>query len=88
MTFLLTSIGTVHTFQGGQKSTIIVSTRQSQPTDGLWFINRQPNLLNVAVSRAKELFILVGNLERLKTEGYTQQLVDYIEQFGTIRASP
>lgn len=82
------SIGTVHTFQGGQKSTIIVSTRQSQPTDKLWFINRQPNLLNVAVSRAKELFILVGNLERLKTEGYTQQLVDYIEQFGTIRASP
>ncbi|WP_292789336.1 C-terminal helicase domain-containing protein [Nostoc sp. NMS7] len=56
------SIGTVHTFQGGQKSVIIFSTRQCQPTDSLWFINRRPNLLNVAVSRGRELFILVGNL--------------------------
>jgi superfamily I DNA and/or RNA helicase len=79
------SIGTVHTFQGGQKSAIILSTRQCHPTDKLRFINRQPNLLNVAVSRARELFILVGNLERLKSEGYTKQLVDYIEEFGEIR---
>ncbi len=32
------SIGTVHTFQGGQKSVIIFSTRQCQSSDGLWFI--------------------------------------------------
>ncbi|OKH32388.1 DNA helicase [[Phormidium ambiguum] IAM M-71] len=79
------SIGTVHTFQGGQKAAIILSTRQCHSTDSLWFINRQPNLLNVAVSRARELFILVGNLERLKKEGYTKQLVEYIEQFGEVR---
>ncbi|HLO47949.1 MAG TPA: C-terminal helicase domain-containing protein, partial [Kamptonema sp.] len=79
------SIGTVHTFQGGQKEAIILSTRQCHSTDSLWFINRQPNLLNVAVSRARELFILVGNLERLKKEGYTKQLVEYIEQFGEVR---
>lgn len=38
------SIGTVHTFQGGQKSVIIFSTRQCSATDSLWFINRRPNL--------------------------------------------
>ena len=57
------SIGTVHTFQGGQKSVIIMSTRQCRDKDSFWFINRRPNLLNVSVSRAEELFILVGNLE-------------------------
>jgi hypothetical protein len=78
------SIGTAHTFQGGQKSVMILSTRQSQTDDSLWFLNRQPNLLNVAVSRARELFILVGNLEKLSEGGYTKLLVEHIEQFGEI----
>lgn len=79
------AIGTVHTFQGGEKSVIILSTRQCRVNDSLWFINRRPNLLNVAVSRAQELFILVGNLERLKQRGYTKKLVEYIEEWGEIR---
>jgi AAA domain len=79
------SIGTVHTFQGGQKSVIIFSTRQCSATDSLWFINRRPNLLNVAVSRARELFILVGNLARISEGGYTKDLVEYIKEFGEMR---
>ncbi|MBE9209749.1 DNA helicase [Nostoc sp. LEGE 06077] len=79
------SIGTVHTFQGGQKSVIIFSTRQCQSTDSLWFINRRPNLLNVAVSRARELFILVGNLGRISEGGHTKELVEYIKEFGETR---
>ncbi|MBW4557950.1 MAG: DNA helicase [Trichormus sp. ATA11-4-KO1] len=79
------SIGTVHTFQGGQKSVIIFSTRQCQSTDSLWFINRRPNLLNVAVSRARELFILVGNLGRISEGGHTRELIDYIREFGEMR---
>lgn len=79
------SIGTVHTFQGGEKSAIILSTRQCRPSDSLWFINRRPNLLNVAVSRAKELFILVGNLERLEQAGgYSKMLVEHISQHGEL----
>lgn len=79
------SIGTVHTFQGGEKSAIILSTRQCRPSDSLWFINRRPNLLNVAVSRAKELFILVGNLERLEQAGgYSKMLVEHIDRHGEV----
>lgn len=79
------SIGTVHTFQGGEKSAIILSTRQCRLSDSLWFINRRPNLLNVAVSRAKELFILVGNLERLEQAGgYSKMLVEHINQHGEV----
>lgn len=79
------SIGTVHTFQGGQKSVIIFSTRQCSATDSLWFINRRPNLLNVAVSRARELFILVGNLGRISEGGHTKELLEYIKEFDDMR---
>ncbi len=84
--FPTNNMGTVHTFQGGQKSVIILSTRQCHSKDSLWFINRRPNLLNVAVSRARELFILVGNLERLRAGEYSKLLVEYIEQFGEVRS--
>jgi hypothetical protein len=84
--FSSNSIGTVHTFQGGQKSVIILSTRQCHLKDSLWFINRRPNLLNVAVSRARELFILVGNLKLLREGEYSKLLVEYIEQFGEVRS--
>jgi hypothetical protein len=80
------SLGTVHAFQGGQKSAIILSTCQCQAQDSLWFINRSPNLLNVAVGRARELFILVGNLDHLSQSLYTKRLVDYIKQFGETRS--
>ena len=83
------SIGTVHTFQGGQKSVIIFSTRQCRDRDSFWFINRRPNLLNVTVSRAEELFILVGNLELLtRSGGYMRMLVEHIQRFGEIRQLP
>ncbi|MEN9517430.1 MAG: hypothetical protein RLZZ381_18 [Cyanobacteriota bacterium] len=83
------SIGTVHTFQGGEKSVIILSTRQCRDQDSFWFINRRPNLLNVSVSRAGELFILVGNLELLKQSGgYMRMLVEHIDRFGEIRKLP
>jgi superfamily I DNA and/or RNA helicase len=87
--FTRESIGTVHTFQGGQKSVIILSTRQCRDKDSFWFINRRPNLLNVSVSRAEELFILVGNLELLKQSGgYMRMLVEHIQRFGEIRQLP
>ena len=87
--FTRDSIGTVHTFQGGQKSVIILSTRQCRDRDSFWFINRRPNLLNVTVSRAEELFILVGNLELLKQSGgYMRMLVEHIRRNGEIRQLP
>jgi hypothetical protein len=51
----------------------------------LWFINWRPNLLNVAVSRARKLFILVGNLVRIYEGGHTRELVEYIKEFGEMR---
>lgn len=79
------SVGTIHTFQGSEKKVIILSTKVCRTQDNVSWINRRPNLLNVAVSRAKELFILVGNLYRLEQAGiYTRQLVEHIREQGII----
>jgi hypothetical protein len=78
-------IGTIHTFQGSQKRVIILSTKVCNSQDKFKFINERLNLLNVAVSRAQELFILVGNLYRLeKAGGYTCQLVKHIQNKGRV----
>ncbi|MEP0913254.1 AAA domain-containing protein [Leptolyngbya sp. GB1-A1] len=76
---------TIHTFQGGEKAIVLLSTRQSQPSDTLMFLNRGPNLLNVGVSRAIESLILVGNLERLRGGVYSRIVVEHIERHGQIR---
>lgn len=80
-------IGTVHTFQGGEKTAIIFSPYQCQKEHSFWFLNRKPNLLNTAVSRARELFILVGNLRELELAGgETKRLVEHIRLHGEIRS--
>jgi AAA domain len=78
-------IGTVHTFQGGEKAAIIFSPYQCHKEHSFWFLNRKPNLLNTAVSRARELFVLVGNLRELELAGgETKRLVEHILRHGEI----
>ncbi|MBW4598544.1 MAG: superfamily I DNA/RNA helicase [Calothrix sp. FI2-JRJ7] len=80
-------VGTVHTFQGGEKAAIIFSPYQCQKEHSFWFLNRKPNLLNTAVSRARELFVLVGNLRELELAGgETKRLVEHIRLYGEIRS--
>ncbi|MEG4215371.1 AAA domain-containing protein [Microcoleus sp. Pol14C6] len=78
------SVGTIHTFQGSEKKVIILSTKICRSQDNVSWINKRPNLLNVAVSRAKELFILVANLYRLEKGRLTRQLVEHIREQGII----
>ena len=58
-------VGTVHTFQGGEKNIIIFSTTYGSADSGT-FINNNKNLMNVAVSRAKDAFWVFGDIEFLK----------------------
>ena len=79
------AIGTVHTFQGSERRVIILSTKVCRQSDNISWFDREPNLLNVAVSRAKELFVLVGDLNLLEAKGsYTRELVAYIQEHGVI----
>lgn len=88
-TFPTADISTVHNFQGAEKAVILFSAYQCSADDDFWFLNRAPNLLNTAVSRAQELFVLVGNLTQLEQAGgETRRLVEHIRAEGEIRGIP
>ncbi len=62
-------ISTIHRFQGREKSVVVLDTVDAPPGPS-WFLNERrnpdfPRLLNVAMSRSKELLILVGTSEGL-----------------------
>lgn len=60
------NIGTVHTFQGKEASTVILCTAASKIRNkegGINWVNSKPNLLNVAVTRAKHHLFVVGNMD-------------------------
>ncbi|OAP28702.1 Viral (Superfamily 1) RNA helicase [Amycolatopsis sp. M39] len=61
------NIGTVHTVQG-QESDVVVLLLGSAPnrSGARQWAAEKPNLLNVAVSRAKRRFYVIGNRERWK----------------------
>ena len=66
---------TIHKYQGREKGSIIMSVVDDQITD----FSDDSNLINVAISRAKNQFCLVvsGNEQELK--GNISELIDYIE---------
>lgn len=68
-------IATVHKFQGREKDAIVMSTVENQISD---FVD-DPNLLNVAVSRAKQKFCLVITGNKQQKSGNISDLLAYIE---------
>jgi hypothetical protein len=71
---------TVHRFQGRQKQVVILTTVLDETwrgRTGLSFVD-DPQLINVAVSRAVQRFILVTNRDMLPTSRHIRDLVGYI----------
>lgn len=56
------TIGTVHALQGAERAIVVFSSVYSRHDDGP-FIDQDPALLNVAVSRAKDSFIVFGDMD-------------------------
>ncbi|WP_328993400.1 AAA domain-containing protein [Kribbella sp. NBC_01245] len=71
---------TVHKYQGRQKDVVIMTTVLDETwpgQTGLKFVD-DPQLINVAVSRAVKKFILVTNHDKLSKSRYIRDLIDYI----------
>jgi AAA domain/Protein of unknown function (DUF2726) len=71
---------TVHKFQGRQKQVVILTTVLDETwrgRTGLPFVD-DPQMINVAVSRAIKRFILVTNNDMLPTSRHIRDLVGYI----------
>jgi hypothetical protein len=70
-------VGTVHRFQGGERDVVLFSAVITEPKN-LGFLNDRVNLVNVAVSRARRHFILVGHAPVLAQGPVTGVLVEAI----------
>ena len=66
-------LGTVHALQGAERSIILFSMVYGKGDSGTMFFDRdnKPNMLNVAVSRAKDNFIVFANTEILDKKSKT-----------------
>ncbi|MBO7595687.1 MAG: AAA family ATPase [Bacteroidales bacterium] len=73
-------VATVHKFQGREKDVIIMSVTDDQIGE----FADNANLLNVAVSRAKQKFYLVVTGNKQDKHGNIIDLLDYIEYNGGI----
>jgi len=70
----------VHSFQGDERDVMIFSPTVSDdtPRGALWFLDTYPNLFNVAITRARSAFIVVGNKSAALNCG-----VDYLARFAS-----
>lgn len=56
------TVGTVHALQGAEREIVIFSPTYGESFSGGAFFDQSVNMLNVAVSRAKDSFLVIGNL--------------------------
>lgn len=75
------TLGTVHRFQGGERDIVLLSTVVTRERS-LAFTNARLNLLNVAISRARQHLVLVGDRPMLSRGRFTRVLVDAIGETG------
>lgn len=62
-------VGTVHALQGSEKSVVIFSTVYDFSYKGTYFFDKSVHMLNVAVSRAKDSFLVFGDTNIFSLDG-------------------
>ncbi|MCX5001873.1 AAA domain-containing protein [Streptomyces sp. NBC_00638] len=84
---------TVHSFQGREADQVLVSLvrqkqRGSSSRSNIGFIG-EGRLVNVMLSRARRLLVIVGDLEHFRNHGTDtwRQVIQGVEQFGTVVAA-
>lgn len=78
------SIGTVHTFQGKEADIVYFVCGTDETTKGAanWSCSK-PNILNVAVTRAKKDFHIIGDMRLFKDKQYYDTILKKINKFNS-----
>lgn len=69
-------IGTIHTFQGKENDIVFLVCGGSTLGARQWAV-RKPNIINVAVSRAKKRFIVIGDYNKWKNFVLIEKMCKY-----------
>ncbi|VEN36259.1 unnamed protein product [Callosobruchus maculatus] len=86
--FLVPKVGTVEEFQGQEYDVVLLSTVRSCPEYVTFDVFHKlgfmvnPKRLNVAISRAKSLLVIVGNPKLLGQDIYWRSVIEYCLQKG------
>ncbi|MCF6095767.1 AAA domain-containing protein [Thermovorax subterraneus] len=80
------TVGTVHSLQGAERNIVIFSPVYDKEFKGDFFFDKNINMLNVAVSRAKDSFLVFGNIEIFDemAEKPSGLLAKYIKKGGEV----
>ena len=65
------TVGTVHSLQGAERPIVIFSPAYEFQEQKSVFFDKKPNMLNVAVSRAKDSFVVIGDIRLFPHQGNT-----------------
>nr|WP_275667340.1 AAA domain-containing protein [Vibrio sp. Isolate24] len=82
--FLKYNVGTVHTFQGKENDTVIlVLGCDTKNSGGASWASSKPNLLNVAVTRAKKHLFVIGDIQVWSDKRYFDKTYRKLNHFST-----
>lgn len=73
---------TVDSFQGKEFDIVIVSGVRSNPKGNLGFIQHSPSRINVSLSRARKLLVVVADADTYRKNEYFRKYLSYVRKEG------
>ena len=77
-------ISTIDSFQGQEQETVIISLVRSNEDGEIGFL-KDYRRMNVAITRAKELLIVIGDSSTLGADAFYNSFLTYVEKNGMYR---
>jgi superfamily I DNA and/or RNA helicase len=71
-------VSTVDGFQGREKEVIIITMVRSNPRGEIGFLSNEKRM-NVAITRAKRLCVLIGDSGTVSKNSFLKSLVEYFK---------
>lgn len=79
-------VSTIDSFQGQEKETIIVSLVRSNEDGDIGFL-KDYRRMNVAMTRAKEQLIVIGDSATIGADAFYNAFLSYVEKHGSYRTA-
>ena len=76
-------VGTVDAFQGIEKDVILLSMVRSNPRKQVGFLS-SPNRLNVSLSRARRLLVLIGDVSTVTSNPTIRSVYEYCREVNGV----
>ncbi|KAK6053570.1 hypothetical protein COOONC_08924, partial [Cooperia oncophora] len=77
------SVNTVDSFQGQEREVVVFSMVRHNPEQIIGFLQNERRL-NVAITRAKRQFVLIGSARMMKRNRHLRSLLSTIQSCGKI----